>query len=200
MRACVLALTCCALGAQSPPGLDPSFFKGDPKTVMIHAADKAWVRAPRDSRLLARWGQVYLAGGDRERAEDAFKRALREGAGDPATHALIALAWLQNGFKKEALAAYATVPKDSASSAEWLARLGVRFLEVDLEPQALEAMEAAHRLNPKDWQASLEFGRAAVKTQRWELAGTWFYRAVQVRPRDEEVWTQIALAYAGEPR
>lgn len=126
MRAYALALACCVMSAQ-----DASFFQGDPKEVMIHAADKAWVRAPRNSRLLARWGQVYLAGGQRERAEDAFKRALREGGDDPATHALVALAWFQNGFKPEALVVYKAMPKTSTSSAEWLARLAVRFLEGD---------------------------------------------------------------------
>ncbi|WP_005035815.1 tetratricopeptide repeat protein [Holophaga foetida] len=200
MRTCAFALFCCALGAQSAPPPDASFFKGDPKVIMVHAADKARVRAPRNSQYLARWAQVYLASGDRSRAEDAFQRALREGADDPGTHALITLAWLQNGFKKEALAAYKAMPKDSTSCAEWLARMAQRFLEADLEPEALQAMETAHRLAPGDWQACVEFGRSAVMTKRLDLAGDWFLKAVQTRPRDEEVWTQIALAYGSAPR
>jgi len=200
MRACALALSCCALGAQSNPFPDPSFFKGDPKTVMVQAADKARVRAPRNSHFLPRWGQVYLAAGDRNRAEDAFRRALQEGGKDPETHALVALAWLQNGFKQEALAAYAAMPKDSAASAPSLGLVARRFLEAGLETEGLQAMETAHRLLPGDWRACVEFGRSAVRLKRPELAEGWFFKAIQDHPRDEEVWTEIALAYAGEPR
>lgn len=199
MRVCAPFLICCALAAQSDPQPEASFFKGDPKVIMVHAADKARVRDPRNGQLLARWGQVYLAAGDRSRAEDAFGRALRED-GDAGTHALITLAWLQNGYKKEALAAFKAMPKDSAFCAEWLARVARRFLEADLEAEAIQAMETAHRLTPSDWEACVEFGRSAVTTKRLELAGTWFFHAVQTRPRDKEVWTRIALAYAGEPR
>lgn len=200
MRACAPFLICCALGAQSAPPPEASFFKGDPKAIMVNAADKARVRAPRNGQFLARWGQVYLAAGNRDRAEDAFQRALREGGDDPGTHALITLAWLQNGLRKEALAAYKAMPKDSSSCAEWLGRVARRFLEAGLETEAIQAMETAHRLVPGDWQACVEFGRSAVASKRTELAGSWFFKAVQTRPRDEEVWTQIAQAYAGEPR
>lgn len=197
MRACAPFLICCALSAQSNPPLDASFFKGDPKAVMVNAADKARVRAPRNSRFLARWGQAYLAAGQRDRAEDAFQRAIREGSDDPGTHALIALAWLQNGFKKEALAAYTIMPKNSA---EWLGRVACRFLEAGLETEAVQAMDLAHRMVPRDWEACVEFGRSAVKAKRTDLAGTWFFRAAKMHPRNEEVWTRIAQAYAGEPR
>lgn len=200
MRICAPFLICFALGAQTNPPLEASFFKGDPKDIMVHAADKARVRAPRDSQFLARWGQVYLAAGQRGRAEDAFRRAMQEGREDPGTHAFVVIAWLQNGFKKEALAAYAAMPKGSSSCAEWLALVAQHLLEADLESDAVKAMETAHRLAPGNWQACVEFGRSAVKTKRTALAGSWFFKAVQTHPRDKEVWTQIALAYAGEPR
>nr|WP_320132975.1 hypothetical protein [uncultured Holophaga sp.] len=196
MRACTLFVLCATLGAQSVPPLDSSFFEGSPRQVMVRAADKARVRAPGDSRFLARWGGVYLVAGQEARAEDAFRRALAAGADDPATHALICIGWLQAKRPGEARKAYAAMPVQGSDAAAWLARLAPRMMDAGLEKEGTEAMEKAWLQAPDNWQGSLEFGGSALRAKHPELAGTWFYRAARVRPDDEELWTRIAQAYA----
>jgi Flp pilus assembly protein TadD len=112
----------------------------------------------------------------------------------------VAYGWLKNGFKKEALAAMAAMPTHSAKSAEWLAKAGVRFMEAGLFKEAEGFMDRALATSPKDWEICLDFGRAAAGQKEMETAGRWFMCAVQLRPRDEEVWMAIATAYSDAGR
>jgi len=64
------------------------------------------------------------------------------------------------------------------------------------EAKAVELMDKAWALDPKDWQNCVEFGRAGVRKGKKDLAATWFERTVAVRPKEERMWNEIALAYA----
>jgi predicted Zn-dependent protease len=202
MRPALIALLSFPLLAQVPEGLRPDFFKQEAKVLMVAAADKARAQAPRDARVLAEAGRVYLAAGHRDRAEDAFRRALEAAPSDPGVHYLVAQGWLRGGFPAEARAAMSRMPTHSARAVEWLARAGVQFMEAGLVKEAEGYMDQAHAASPADWELCLDFGRAAVKGRQPEAAGRWFMRVVRLRPRDERAWTAIATAYAegSDPR
>jgi Flp pilus assembly protein TadD len=77
-----------------------------------------------------------------------------------------------------------------------MAKAAVVLLDGGNEAKAVELMEKAWSLDPKDWQNCVEFGRACVRNGKKDLAATWFERTVQARPKEERMWNEIALAYA----
>jgi tetratricopeptide (TPR) repeat protein len=182
--------------AQTTPGLDPAFFNRDPKVVMVGCADKARAASPKDSRMLADFGRIYLAAGERERALDAFKRAAAMGRKDATTHALIARAWLQQSDLPAALAAARTMAELGPRNRTLLARAGVDFSVAGHRAEGQEFMAKAYKLDPTDWQMTVDFGRACLKGKDLEGAALWFRRTLTGRTDEDQVWKAVGLAYA----
>ena len=182
--------------AQATPGLDPAFFLKDPKAIMVACADKARAASPKDSRMLADFGRIYLAAGERERALDAFKRAAAVGKRDATTHALIARAWLEQGDTAAALAAARAMAELGPRNRALLARTGTDFCAAGHRAEGHEFMERAYKLDPTDWQMTVDFGKACLKGKDLEGATLWFRRTLTGRTEEDQVWKAVGLAYA----
>jgi Flp pilus assembly protein TadD len=195
-HALLVILAGIALGAQNAPGLDPSFFLGDARTIMVACADKARASHPEDSRALAEFGRIYLAAGARDRALEAFQRATRIGKGDAATHALIAQAWLAHGAKAEALAAAGQAVELAPRNKAMLASLGLQFTDAGFPVEGNGYMEKAYAQEPTDWEMAVGFGRAFLRIKNPDLAAVWFRHALTGRAGDDQVYRVVGLAYA----
>jgi len=192
----LLTALAAVLSAQGAPGLDPAFFTRDPKAIMVACADKARAAQPRDSRMLAEFGRIYLAAGQRDRALDAFKRAEDLGRADAGTHALIARAWLHHGDKAAALASAKRMADLAPKTKTLLARAGVDFMKAGYAEDAAAFMERAYKVDNTDWRMTLDFGQAALKAGLPEAAAHWFRRTLTGRTDEEQVWKAVGLAYA----
>lgn len=196
MRACLLSLLVLPVTAQVPAAFDEAFFKGDPKAIMVACADKARVIKPNDSRLLAEFGRSYLAAGDVSRAEEAFARAVASDPKDGETHRLIAVAWLKQGKKAEALKALDDLQRMDPKAKNAFARAAVNLLDAGAAAEAEALMEKAWQLDPKDWQNCADYVRAAVRVKKPDLVARWAARTVAARPKEERMWNELALAFA----
>lgn len=192
MRIHLVSLLCLPLLAQVPRDLGPAFFSREPKLVMVECADIARSREGKDSRMLAKCGHVYLAAGERARAEEAFALALKDDPKDGITRYLIGLAWLRNGFKSEALSSFSKIPPDKND----LAKAACRLAEARMATEAEEMMTKAWNLDRQDWENCSEFGKAALLNGLPELAAIWFKRTLEAAPKDWCAWNSISLAYA----
>lgn len=192
MRIHLVSLMCLPLLAQMPKDLGPAFFSRDPKLVMVECADIARSREGKDSRMLAKYGHVYLAAGDRAKAEEAFALALKDDSKDGTTRYLIGLAWLRNGFKSEAVNSFSKIPPDKND----LAKAACRLAEARMVAEAEAMMTTAWNLDREDWENCSEFAKAALLNDLPELAATWFKRTLEAAPKDWCAWNSISLAYA----
>lgn len=193
MRFAILPLLSLPLLAQIPKDLEPAFFARDARTVMVECTNAARFREGKDSRMLAEYGRSYLAAGDRAKAEEAFALAIKDDPKDGTTRYLIGLAWLRNGFKAEALAAFGQIPPKEKND---LAKAACRLMEAGLAAEGEAAMTKAWELDRKDWQNCSEFARAALLAGKPEPAATWFQRTLEAAPTDWSAWNSISLAYA----
>ena len=218
--------------AQVPSPADRAFFQQPRATVMVTCAETALALGADSSDQLAQLGWVYLAAGQRDKAEGAFARAFRKGSlrfagvfaqatvtpatGQSETHAApsfaktdgagaetcrtIGLALLRNGYKPEALRAYEAMGgaesqgflgKDSS-----LTRAAIDLLKAGLVPEGIALMEKAYLADPKDANNFVDFGRAALLAGERDQAARYFALALQVEPKDSDIWCQIAEGYA----
>ena len=197
LRSALLAvLGSTALLAQTAPGLDPDFFMKDPRTIMTVCADKARAAVPDDSRWLAEFGRIYLAAGARDRAVDAFQRAAQLGKRDAVTHSLIAKAWLAHAARTEATAAANTAVELGPKNKAMIAELGIQFTDAGFMAEGNGFMERAYKLEPSDWQMSVDFGRACLRAQQGDRAAVWFRHALTGSTLDNQVYKVVGLAYA----
>ncbi|HET8900413.1 MAG TPA: hypothetical protein VFM84_00625, partial [Holophagaceae bacterium] len=107
MRRALIVFLALPLFAQAPAlKFDEAFFNGDKKAVLEGCAQMAQSMKPKDAKWLAECGRAYLAAGDQAKAKACFKDAETREANDGQVLRLIALGWLKNGFKNEALETY----------------------------------------------------------------------------------------------
>jgi len=176
------ALTLPLLG-QAP---DAAFFKGDPKTIMVVCAEKARNLEPKDSQLLTGIGRVYLASGDRAKAEEAFKAAIALDPKDGSTHWLVAQQWLATGHRPEAMAACRLLLERDPKSPRTILKAAVTFLDRGMAEEALELMAHLCKVYPKpgDQDFAVEFAKACLRNRRFDLAPTWLERGYLADPKD----------------
>ena len=187
--------------AQAPKVPDAAFFSQDPKVLMRLCAEEAVRLDPKDTHLLVEFGDTMLALGDRQKAEEAFAKAVATKPDDPQTHHLIGLAWLRKGFRPEALKAYqAMVSVNLSGSYQRLKNL-LNKAAVDLVAAgevkvAADYQERSYQLDKSDANNFLEFGRAALLIGEKDLAALYFARAAKADPNDVDVWLEITNAHA----
>ncbi len=194
MRAPLLLALCLPLAAQRPEGLRKDFFARDLKTVAVEAADKSRVQRVPDAMLLAACGRIYLKAGERERAEDAFRRALEEG--DPEARLAVGAAWLEAGHPEKALPVLAVMAVKGRRSAEAASKAAGLLLIHGKLAEATALQDKALTASPKDWSLCVGYGAAALNAGQRELATVWFEKAVALQPTGDEVWIALAKACA----
>ena len=194
-----IALATLPLGAQVPPLPDATFFSQPPRSLMRLCGDEAVRLAPRDALLLAAYGEVLLAAGDRVRAEEVFAMATQRRPDDYRTLRLIGRAWLSQGYSREGLATYTLLLSADGgyvSRKNRLCNAAVDLVSFGETRVAAEYMEQSYRLDKGDANNFLEFGRAALLRGERELAATYFARAAKADPKEADTWLDIADAYA----
>ncbi len=165
-------------------------------------AEEAFARAFRKGSL--RFAGVFVqstvnpaTGLGESRAAPSFGKT--DGAGAE-TCRTIGLALLRNGYKAEALRAYEAMGsadsqgfmgKDSS-----LTRAAIDLLKAGMVPEAIAWMETAYLADPRDANNFVDFGRAALLAGERDQAARYFALAVQVEPKDSDLWAQIAEGYA----
>jgi predicted Zn-dependent protease len=144
---------------------------------------------------LATAGGIYLSLGRVQEAEACLNRAM---AFDPKAWDLardFGLAALEAGHP-EVAARWLTRPGAPKGAKEHLGLAAIHLLDRGHREAAERVMEAAFRLDPRDWPNCCEFGRAAIRNGHRDLAAVYFARGVQHNPTSGRMWNEIALAFA----
>ena len=182
--------------AQGAPKFDEAFFNGDKKAVLVGCAQMAQNMKPKDAKWLAEYGRAYLAAGDQAKAKACFKDAETREPNDGEVLRLIAVGWLRNGFKNEALEAYEKILQRDPKNKDAIVASAVDLASVVLPQYADQFMEQYAKLENDDWDKFLVFGRAYLGAGLREKAAHWFAKAVAAKPGEEKVYLEISKAYA----
>ncbi|HEX9010335.1 MAG TPA: hypothetical protein VF804_08210, partial [Holophagaceae bacterium] len=137
----------------------------------------------KDSRLMAEYGRAFLAGGDRKRAEETFERAVALDWKDGETYRLVALAWLHNGFKAEALKAHRQMLEADPKADRPQKLAAIDLLEAGLLPEAEAMMAHVQQIAPKDTDNLKDFALAAFRAGLGDLGTRWAERAWEADPK-----------------
>lgn len=143
-----------------------------------------------DPYLLCWWGVAERELGNEHAAYDAFKRCLAAEPVDPQLLAMAGsgLAAFHDPDAESALRAAALTAPDSAFTrlqyGSFLAREG-------MYREALEHLEAAHRLEPDDPAALSELGIAHALHKDWRAAAAAMEQTLELAPDDS--WTRVLL-------
>lgn len=197
MRRALIPFLALPLLAQAPtPKFDEAFFNGDKKAVLEGCARMAQSMKPKDAKWLAEYGRAYLAAGDQAKAKACFKDAEAREANDGQVLRLIAVGWLKNGFKNEALETYEKILTRDPKNKDALVDSAVDLASVVMPQYADRFMEQYAKLENDDWEKFLIFGKAYLGSGLREKAAHWFAKAVAAKPGEEKVYLEISKAYA----
>lgn len=197
MRPTLMLLVAIPLLAQAPAAkFDEAFFNGDKKVVLETCAQMAQSMKPKDSKWLAEYGRAYLAAGDQVKARACFKDAEERDSNDGEVLRLIALGWLKNGFKNEALESYEKVLKRDPKNKDAIVESAVDLANVVMPQYDDRFMERYAELEKDDWEKFLLFGKAYLGAGLREKAAHWFAKAVAAKPGEEKIYLEISKAYA----
>src|SRR5690348_14143197 len=193
MRRVLIVLLALPLFPQAPAlKFDEAFFNGDKKAVLEGCAQMAQSMKPKDAKWLAEYGRAYLAAGDQAKAKACFKDAEAREATDGQVLRLIALGWLKNGFKNEALETYEKILTRDPKNKDALVDSAVDLASVVMPQYADRFMEQYAKLEDNDWEKFLIFGRAYLGSGLREKAAHWFAKAVAAKPGEEKVYLEIS--------
>lgn len=187
-----LLLACLPLLSQAP---DATFFKGDPKTILQVAAEKARSMDPKDRDTLSVVAQGYLALGERAKAEDLFQ-LMEHRSSSIRTYGLIAKAWLSAGMQGPVPSLVAKAKAEPPKDGSDLADFAIILMDGGMPKEAEDLMALAHAADPKNHDGCLDFARACLRAGRQEEALPWLQRALQAKPQDADLWRNAAMALA----
>lgn len=210
---------------QLPSPFDKSFLAQDPQHLMITCieASRTLRGIDGDPDHMVERGWVYLAAGNREKAESIFQQAIRAPRTRTETYRYLGLAWLHQGFKAEALQAYGIMGATKKSS--WgfgvpnnpggspggiststffgidtrkgsMARAAVDMMRSGLVQEASDCMDQVYLADADDSDDFIQFAHAALIADQRDLAARYFAYAVKASPKDKDVWVEITQAYS----
>lgn len=191
----VLTVAAAGLFAQTTK-LDEAFFAGERQQVLREMAERLRVENRRNALIMAECGRAYLAGMDGTKAREILKAAEEREPKDGRVLRMIALAWLKNGYKAEALSAYQRVIERDPKNKEALTQCGVDLAEVGLMAEAEKFMKALVAREPEEWESFLAFGRASLIGGQRKQAAAWFAKALEIKPSEEKILLEIMRAFA----
>lgn len=174
---------------------DASFFKGDPKAVMLHCAAKARSLKPKSEEAVAAEARALLLAGERAKAEDLLL-ALEKKAPEADTYVLMARVWLTCGFRGPVPALIEKACLKGAKDAGALTHLAILLMDHSLAEEAMRIMDLAYAADRKADSEFVEFACACIRTGHEAAAPIWFERAIAVKPKNERRWLDIAMALA----
>jgi len=173
-----------------------AFLTGERKRILKGMAERLSASHPNDPYFLAESGRAFLTGMETAKGRETLAAAEEQGLKDGHALRLIGLAWLKNGNKAEALAAYDKVLQRDPGNQSVMVRCAVDLVEVGLLSEAEKFMKSVQARDPNAWEAFLEFGRAYLFGGQRKQAATWFSRALEANPREDKVVLEIMRAFA----
>lgn len=196
MRTLILFTLAGTLLSAQTAKLDEAFFAGERKLILRELAERLKIEKRRDAPILAECGRAFLASLEPIKAKETLKAAEDREPKDGRVLRLIALAWLKNGYKAEALTAYEWVLQRDPKNKEALTQCGVDLAEVGLMAEADKYMKALVAREPEAWESFLAFGRACLMGGHRKQAAAWFAKALEVKPKEEKLLLEIMRAFA----
>ncbi len=135
---------------------------------------------------------------DATQAEISFGRALERQPNSIAALNGAATAAEREGLEEKALAYLVKAKTASPDDIETLAHFGAVCIRRDLGPDAIDALDRAHRLDPKNNTVLFLLARANISVQNWQRAYDLFEELSKRSPHDAGVlyamgWIEIRL-------
>jgi len=195
MRAAAFILGMMPVLVAAPVRMNEAFFNGDRARVLREVTNRVRGMNEGDAKLLAEYGRAYLTALDVPKGKELLRSAEAKESQDGEVLRMIALAWLKNGFKAEALSAYEQILRRDPKNKEAIGKSAVDLAEVGLVNEAERFMNTFLAREPDDWRTFLAFGRAFLTGGFRKQAAPWFARAVRVQPDEEDVLLEILRAF-----
>lgn len=209
-----------------PNAFDKAFLSQGSQQLMISCieASRTLGGIDGDPDHMVERGWVYLAAGNREKAEAIFQQAIRAPHTRTETYRYLGLAWLHQGLKAEALQAFGIMGATKKSNWAFgvpnnpggppaggigaysffgidtrkgsLARSAVDMLRSGLIKEATDCMDQVYLTDADDSDDFIQFAHAALIAGQQDLAARYFAYAVKASPKDKDVWVEITQAYS----
>ena len=171
---------------------DESFFKGDPKAVMLACAERALRLKPGTSRVQAQVGRVQLVAGEVTSAEATFKSI---GSVDGETLRWMGQGWIEAGQTPRAMDPLARLQTMVHGYPDEVAIGAILLMDAGRPKEASELMDSLPAAKLWDWEDVIcGFGRACLRQRRQDLAATWYARSMVDNRRTGALWAEIALS------
>jgi tetratricopeptide (TPR) repeat protein len=150
---------------------------------------------PDDYPLTIRLGAIAMMQGNRDKAREAYHKAIAEHPTLALGHVALAQTYMKEGNDQEALKilteARSVVPRDFAL--EYV--FGLVSLQLGQQQQALEALKSAEELGPTVVEPHFQLGLLYMKLQQWKGAREEFEQVLKLDPRNAATYYQLARTY-----
>jgi tetratricopeptide (TPR) repeat protein len=150
---------------------------------------------PDDYPLTIRLGAIAMMQGNREKAREAYRKAIAEHPALALGHVALAQTYMKEGNDQEALKilteARSIVPRDFAL--EYV--FGLVSLQLGQQQQALEALKSAEELGPTVVEPHYQLGLLYMKLQQWKGAREEFEQVLKLDPRNAATYYQLSRTY-----
>jgi tetratricopeptide (TPR) repeat protein len=150
---------------------------------------------PDDYPLTIRLGAIAMMQGNREKAREAYHKAIAEHPTLALGYVALAQTYMKEGNDQEALKilteARTIVPRDFAL--EYV--FGLVSLQLGQQQQALEALKSAEELGPTVVEPHFQLGLLYMKLQQWKRAQQEFEQVLKLDPRNAATYYQLSRTY-----
>jgi tetratricopeptide (TPR) repeat protein len=150
---------------------------------------------PDDYPLTIRLGAIAMMQGNREKAREAYHKAITEHPTLALGHVALAQTYMKEGNDQEALKilteARSVVPRDFAL--EYV--FGLVSQQLGQQQQALEALKSAEELGPTVVEPHFQLGLLYMKLQQWKGAREEFEQVLKLDPRNAATYYQLSRTY-----
>jgi tetratricopeptide (TPR) repeat protein len=150
---------------------------------------------PDDYPLTIRLGAIAMMQGNREKAREAYHKAIAEHPTLALGYVALAQTYMKEGNDQEALKilteARTIVPRDFAL--EYV--FGLVSLQLGQQQQALEALKSAEELGPTVVEPHFQLGLLYMKLQQWKGAQEQFEQVLKLDPRNAATYYQLSRTY-----
>jgi tetratricopeptide (TPR) repeat protein len=150
---------------------------------------------PDDYPLTIRLGAIAMMQGNREKAREAYHKAIAEHPTLALGYVALAQTYMKEGNDQEALRilteARRVVPRDFAL--EYV--FGLVSLQLGQQQQALEALKSAEELGPTVVEPHFQLGLLYMKLQQWKAAREQFEQVLKLDPGNAATYYQLSRTY-----
>jgi tetratricopeptide (TPR) repeat protein len=145
--------------------------------------------------LTIRLGAIAMMQGNREKAREAYRKAITQHPTLALGHVALAQTYMKEGDDQEALKllteARSIVPRDFAL--EYV--FGLVSLQLGRQQEALEALKSAETLGPGVVEPHYQLGLLYMKLQQWKDARDEFEQVLKLDPHHAPTYYQLSRTY-----